>query len=925
INPVDGVFAALLAPSNIPNRKRWQFIWKTDEGKVAALSLLRDNDGWVDMEEKDTRYNTAEARFQLLPDQVFGLSHQGKAFELIGRPSAILYRAQEESTSITGRKERMISPQRLLLTSRVKPQGGGNNELITIDFSLSHEGIPQIPTEVEINPVDFARTALNLNGETDLVKLPAKVKAFNKTFTMSMWVRHSSGDGTLIRRGLDPAKKDDTGVAIAWRPEDDQLEARIKTADEDITISVPQPTSHTWHHIGLILDANGYLTLWIDGQPAATSDKKIAKFKAAGELIIGGPGDKAAPGNWLDFDIDQIVLWSDAREQELTAERIYNELTDEALKEKALLGCWMMDDAHGGPINQSQDSSSYNNPAEVIGADHINQTAPIFRAGNQAFESSLGGLSVGMGLIRFDKTFWVDDPTLFLSADGVVHLYITKNSEKDKTDGELMVLPYDTTCARSQFNFKWESEVGSPSNSESGDLILSAKTTGPIMNRAELKLKREDTGYTLTIKHERLELTEVWKNLPKKIEDLILILNGQAQTEYPDPEKNPTKKIFYDYLNNTEFAIKGINDGKKASLPEALLHEDKNLSIASPSFAAGMSHVPQNGGNPEIQFDGRRVTADATMRQQGNFGGWVHDPVAVSGKFGYFDGKTVTATVDLTADKLDILNNPKDFTLEAWVRPDQPATDSLSSSRIFNLNGNQSELRYAMGLTPGGALNLQHDRSVTTFQKKPPLLTSDDRTVEIGKGDNQKELRFNESFTIGLRMTAPTGSNAAGSLFQLLSPGNNMFYAEVDENGIWFKFIDIANSSGHLSQSRGVYAPFGVSPGEPVFVACVWDIARESGKVLQKESNEEDDQRKNRDGTMSIFINGSKEGEVKAEWCGYHDISLLNLGKPGTDGEFKDTQNWIKELQEKGFLKKKKDDPNFTVVPGENYSKGCQT
>ncbi|MEM8858839.1 MAG: hypothetical protein AAGD96_10990, partial [Chloroflexota bacterium] len=189
----------------------------------------------------------------------------------------------------------------------------------------------------------------------------------------------------------------------------------------------------------------------------------------------------------------------------------------------------------------------------------------------------------------------------------------------------------------------------------------------------------------------------------------------------------------------------------------------------------------------------------------------------------------------------------------------------------------------------------------------------------------QKELRFNESFTIGLRMTAPTGPNAAGSLFQLLSPGNNMFYAEVDENGIWFKFIDIANSSGNFSQSRGVYAPFGVSPGEPVFVACVWDIARESGKVLKQGSSDEEDQDKNRDGTMSIFINGSKGGEVPVEWCGYHDITLFNLGKPGTDEEFKKTQSWIKELQEKGFLEKKKDDPNFTVVPGENYSKGCQT
>ena len=99
------------------------------------------------------------------------------------------------------------------------------------------------------------------------------------------------------------------------------------------------------------------------------------------------------------------MIWSDARE--LTADTIYNELDDKQLKEKTVLGCWMMDDARGGPINQTKDASPHNNPAEVIGADHINQTAPIFRAGNKEFEASLGGLSVGMGLSSLTKPIWL--------------------------------------------------------------------------------------------------------------------------------------------------------------------------------------------------------------------------------------------------------------------------------------------------------------------------------------------------------------------------------------------------------------------------------------------------------------------------------------------------------------------------------------
>ena len=52
VAPVDGLFTVTLAPSAVPGRQRWQFFWKEADKKLAALSLLRDEEGWVDLEEK---------------------------------------------------------------------------------------------------------------------------------------------------------------------------------------------------------------------------------------------------------------------------------------------------------------------------------------------------------------------------------------------------------------------------------------------------------------------------------------------------------------------------------------------------------------------------------------------------------------------------------------------------------------------------------------------------------------------------------------------------------------------------------------------------------------------------------------------------------------------------------------------------------
>jgi hypothetical protein len=775
VTPVDGLFTVTLAPSAVPGRKRWQFLWKEADKKLAALSLLRDEDGWVDLEEKSDAFNWTDAPYHLTPDRIFEISHSDQGvLELVGRPDCIMFRRQEESTGLVGDKEQMVSPERVLLAARC--MAGGDERLVVVDFDLDDDGIAVIPETVNIDTVDFARTALHLNGETDQVIMPASVPEIEGSMTFQAWVRHNEGEGTLVER-YDPETQQ--GFAIEWDTDLKKLVAPLAlgTADGNgtstLTVEAPMPTSHTWHHIALVVVDGGKASLYIDGRQAGESDKLVTAETFSvktGEMIIGGRSAGVPERNWLDFEIDQVVLWNAARPPSINA--IYWELNETELADPALLGCWQMDDAHEGSPDETCDSSPYRNHARIEGADHINQTAPIFRLTmGENFEDTLGDLSMGMGLVEIKDKELVDDPQLLLGSDGLIHLYTTARSED--AEGKLgdpmpMALQYDTTVTRAQFRFTWTAAVEGIALEE-GELLLTARTAGPTMNRTTVELQKDGTDkLKLMIKNEHIGVTESWAELPRGAADLIAILNGEASADATEEAVQKGEKIYYAYDKNAlynEEPLSGVTgeDGKPRAVP-------------SPTMMAFGVVSPQNGAEAQL------VPQTAIMRQQANFGGWIHAPVTVSGQFGLRDGQPVAATVDLSQDRLMALSQPGDFALEAWVRPDLIPFDELTGdgeSRIINLKGESETARYTMGLrrvswSPALAASKRYTAKVTGTAE--PLLTD---------GVN------NGSFTVKARLYPPSGREQVGSLFQLISEDRrHMFYAEVDVDGVWFKFIE---------------------------------------------------------------------------------------------------------------------------------------
>ncbi len=963
LSPVDGLFAVTTAPSIIPKRQRWQFFLKEQDRKLAAFSLLRDPDGWFDAEEKFNQFNVSGNPFGFVPDQIFTVDHADydQPLELIGPPDAIRFRSQEEASGITGNKEQMLSPERIMVSGRFKV--GEEEHLVTIDFDFDMTGVADVPESVKIGNVNFARTALHLNGETDLVILPDTVAAIADTMTFTAWVRHNEGEGTLIKRG-DPETE---GFAIEWRPADNKLVALLSgsgsapiTAEPEssvsesseanmgsddsaavdilesgddpaesaiptngvITLEAPLPTSHTWHHIGLVVSAHR-ATLYIDGKEAVSSDQAPSGFAATGETVIGGPSLADPEKSWLDFEIDQVVLWQDIRPPSL--ENIYQELDAIELARPALLGCWQMDDAHDGNPTEAADSSSHGNNAQVIGADHVNQTAPIFKPAAGNFEDNLIGLSVGMGLIKFDDFALTDDPTLALSADGLIHLYTTADPIKGETaegepdnplqaQPELVALQYDTTSTRVQINLAWEAVVERTQNKIDGDVILTAQTPGPIMNRTQVAMVAKGDKVDLTITNAPLGLVETWSGLPSKATDFVAIFNGGGSSNPKDEDVIKGDKLFYDYYANVRY-----NGEPLPGLVDA---------AGSPTFMAVMPVIPQNGGEAILQ-----PTPNATLRQQGNFGGWVHAPVAISGRFDVREqGGAIAATVDLHQDNLMALSAPGDFGLEAWVKPDRVDLDDVAKStvrdsRLMTLNGETDTAKYALGLRSAWSLSLSGSNHLAKLEEDgEPLLRSkanwrndldeNGNPIKDQDGDNKK-VPYNESFTIGLRINAPVTAADTGSLFQLISDedGGHIFYSEIDLDGIWFKFIDENN------QAQGIFAPFTVGPGESLFVSFVWDIVTETIDA----TDDTPKLRKNRDGYMRIFMNEDERASLIVDYAGYDEIEYLNLGAPDLDNDYtEEIQDRIDDLNE--FLQEHpdpSDQERRTTTVGPYFYRGA--
>lgn len=590
LRPIDGSFAVTLTPSSLPGRTRWQFFcrwqcpaWPGSDAPldpaVAVFSFLRDEEGGADLEEKFDQLNTAMDPGTILPDAVVALEHAVHGpLRLHGRPDALTFRLQEQGSGSRGEDDRAVSPQRVMLATRVAwletPQRDDQDAPLTevedqpmrierdrpavLDFALGASGAVTIEPKVMLADVDFARTALWLNSDADRVDLlPAgKQPQPQASFSAHVWVRHDEGTGTVLCRGWaagdDPLAAGGNGWAIEWRADRHQLvgvcvlevtDAMGASSFERLEVTAALPVSLTWHHLGLVL-ADGSLTLHVDGVVAGETvieaelvDRIVDAAITAGGAAHGGPA-----GSWLDLRIDQVVVWN--RAVVPTSETIHVELDTATLDDPDLVGYWSFDRGADNDVDIDDDAgyaASYTNH----GADVVSQTAPLFPADKADFEKHLGGMSAGMGLLDVPGWQIGSDPRLFVAADGIVRLYATatqRGSDEIVAGG----LVYDTTTTRAQFTFAWKAE-GESSIGE-GELVLQARLAGPVMNRAVLTMEEDGDGLILEISHPyRDDLAETWTGLPRQLEELAAVLNGRASADEKDDAVKAGDVPFYAY------------------------------------------------------------------------------------------------------------------------------------------------------------------------------------------------------------------------------------------------------------------------------------------------------------------------------------------------------------------------------------------
>lgn len=671
LRPLAGQFTVTLTPSAVPGRERWQFFCKAEfqpepepdadpdaelpapRPAIACYSLLRDEDGWVDLADKFDLLNTRDDPFAILPDRTTVLVHAEYGdLELSSRPDALTFRLQEQSGGLDDEEERAVSPERVMLAALVSWPGTGDDEgttmtgLVAVDFPLTDTGAIEIGSQLAVQDVRFARTALRLDAPSDAVTLSSVTLddlVRNSDFSVHAWIRHDAGSGMLVGQSL-AAGQHPTGLngwwAIEWDASSRELVATYcATQNRKAEIRVPAPVSFTWHHVALTRSV-GTLKLYVDGVLVGRNDdaESASDVAVRGPVTLGGP--LAGDDSWLDYRIDQLTVYRKFVEPSL--DTIYFELSEEQRQHPDIVGHWTFDVGDGGDQDALLDS----------GADRVTQTAPLFPPEPPAFEQTLGGQSTGMGLVTAPG--WTMEPgigpNLFRGADGIVRVYLAARHE-DADEASAATLVYDTTSTRAQFTFPWKATTDN--NERTGVVVMSGRKVGPILNRAQLQLDEGPGGLKLTISHPHVpHYREEWFDLPRELADFVKVINGGASDDANADDVRNGSVPYYNY------AAKGP-------------YGDRSGPYASELFQAAAASAPDNGGEALV------VAGAAASRQQGNFTGWTRAPLAVSGRFGthtvHDDNGVMSAgllaTAASTLDGVVPLRAPGDFALELWANP----------------------------------------------------------------------------------------------------------------------------------------------------------------------------------------------------------------------------------------------------------------
>ena len=479
----NGYFAVLLTPSAEAGRKRWLFITKTtgSTGHYYGLDLyswLADTDGWP---SADTSTK-----------QTWGNSSQGNSVS--GRIAATLYQKQEET---------IIPEQNAVGGPWVMIAFKTPNRLACIDFPLDKEGIPHLPAVAATLSNALRQSgSIQFDGINDSVSIP--LTATLSDFTVECWVYNVGGEGTIIALGGETSAQ--FGLCLS----ENGTQVRLK-------LNGPAPTSvhkktytqNQWHHYAVTYTSStSNFIIYKDGVKVGTKTGtgKITTSTLT-SLFLGTKVDLPGSSNF-EGCIDELRLWNGAR----TASDIKGNMSKSVLATSTnLLGYWIFDQTE-----LTDDSTTNSQTAILDGAHWSSASAPIFGI---ADTPDLGAMSIGMGVIPLSPS----SIELLNGADGLVHLYVTDSS------GKLYACQFDTKVSRAIFALDWKDKI--TNGTETGNLFLAARETGPALNQAKVSVKANTVaGYVdITLDSSACGgAKEVFLGIPNDLTTIKEVINGQA-------------------------------------------------------------------------------------------------------------------------------------------------------------------------------------------------------------------------------------------------------------------------------------------------------------------------------------------------------------------------------------------------------------
>lgn len=285
------------------------------------------------------------------------------------------------------------------------------------------------------------------------------------------------------------------------------------------------------------------------------------------------------------------------------------------------------------------------------------------------------GLTISGGLLNFAYTH--DSPTLFDSAIGKLGLYF-RGAKND----QFFVAYFDTLTDRAVYTLP----------AESGKLVLTARSADAPMDQTTIAVENGsgDDTCKLTFSNAEINLTEIWHDLPREVNAVVGILNGNATV--PPNIAGDQNTIAATPRSSDGGVITDVNQPLYYDYSTVVLNQpDKSAAKGSLFFSLGIGSAQGAIQNTKTPIDLSQVRTRVNE--------WVADS---QGNALYFDGKTALATqVDtVPLERWDTLSN---ITLETWVKPGTIGNNQMV--RLINHHSSRSCYSLSLkGTSPGSAL-----------------------------------------------------------------------------------------------------------------------------------------------------------------------------------------------------------------------------